>query len=40
MGSGSVSGIITEISVTLWLDSWEFEVVGATCGTADRGGVS
>jgi len=35
-----VSGIITDDSVTLYLDKWEFEVVGGTRGTADRGGVS
>jgi len=35
-----VSGITTDESVTLYLDNWEFEMVGGTCGTADRGGVS
>jgi hypothetical protein len=28
MGSGSASGIITDDSDTLDLDSWEFELVG------------
>ena len=35
-----VSGIISDDSATLYLDNWEFEVVGGTRGTADRGGVS
>jgi len=38
--SESASGIITDDSETLWLGSWEFEVVGGTCGVADKGGVS
>jgi hypothetical protein len=40
VGSGSTSGIIADDSEALGLDNLEFEVVGGTCGTADRGGVS
>jgi hypothetical protein len=40
MGSGSASGIITDVSETLGLDNLESEVVGRTRGTADRGGIS
>ena len=39
-GNGSASGIITDDSETLGLDNLEFEVVGATCGNADRSDVS
>jgi hypothetical protein len=40
VGSGNVSGIIADDSETLERDNSESEVVGGTCGTADRGGVS
>ena len=40
VGSGSTSGIIADDSETLGLDNLEFEVIGGTCGTADRGGGS
>ena len=36
---GGASGVITNDSGTLGLDSWESEVVGGTCGTAGRSGV-
>jgi hypothetical protein len=39
VGSGSSSGIITNDSETLGLDNCELEVVGGTCGTADRRGL-
>ena len=40
MGIGSAPGIITYNSETFLMDNWVMEVVGGTCGTADRGGVS
>jgi hypothetical protein len=40
VGSETASGIITDDSETLGLDNLEFVVVGGTCGTADRSGVS
>ena len=40
VGSGTTSGIIADDSETLGLDNLESEVVGGTCGTADRSGVS
>jgi len=40
MGSGGTSAIISDDSYTLVSDNLEFEVVGGTCGTASRGGVS
>jgi len=40
LGSGRASGIITDDSETLGLDNLEFEVVGGTCGNADRSGLS
>jgi len=40
MGSGSTSGITSDDSETLGLDNLEFEVIGGTCGTVDRGGGS
>ena len=40
MGSGRASGIIGDDLETLGLDNLESEVVGGTCGAADRGGVS
>jgi hypothetical protein len=39
VGSGSTCGIITDDSETLRLDILESELVGGTCGNADRGGV-
>jgi hypothetical protein len=38
--SGSAEGIITDDSETLGLDNLESEVVGGTCGNADRSGLS
>jgi hypothetical protein len=35
-----MSGIITDDSETPGLHNWKSEVVGGTCGTADRGGIS
>ena len=40
VGSGGTSGMITDGSEILGLDNLEFEVVGWTCGTADRCGGS
>ena len=40
MGSGSASGIIAIDSETLGLDNRKLEVVGGTCGTSDRRGLS
>ena len=40
LGSGSASAIITNDSERLGLDNLEFEVVGGTCGNADRSGLS
>jgi hypothetical protein len=40
VGSVSTSGIIADDPDTFGLDNLESEVVGGTCGTADRGGVS
>ena len=40
LGRGSASGIITDDSEALGPDNLEFEVVGGTCGNADRSGVS
>jgi hypothetical protein len=40
VGIGSASGAITDDSETDGLDNWELEVVGGTCGTAGRSGVS
>jgi hypothetical protein len=40
MGSGGTSAIISDDSYTLVSDNLEFEVVGGTCGTAGRGGIS
>jgi hypothetical protein len=37
---GGTSGIITDDSEIPGLHNWKFEVVGGTCGTADRSGVS
>jgi hypothetical protein len=37
---GSRSGIITDDSEIPRPHKWKFEVVGGTCGTADRGGLS
>jgi hypothetical protein len=39
-GRGSASGIITNDSETLGPGNLEFEVVGGTCGNADRSGIS
>jgi len=40
VGCGSTSVIISDDSETLGLDNLEFEVVGGTCGSADRVSVS
>jgi hypothetical protein len=40
MGSGGTFAIISDDSYTLVSDNLEFEVVGGTCGTPSRGGVS
>jgi len=40
LGSGRTSGIITDDSETFGLDNLEYEVVGGTCGNADRSDVS
>ena len=37
---GGTSGIITDDSEIPGLHNWKSEVVGGTCGTADRSGVS
>ena len=38
--SGSVSGVITDDSETLWLDNLESYVAGRACSAPDRGHVS
>jgi hypothetical protein len=40
MGNEGTSAIISDDSYTLVSGNLEFEVVGGTCGTASRGGVS
>jgi len=40
VGSGSVSGMVTDDSVTFCLDNLESEVFAGACGAAARGGVS
>jgi len=36
MGSGGISGMVTDDSETFRLDNLESEVVGGACGTSDR----
>ena len=40
LGSRCAAGIITDDSETLGVDNLKFELVGPTCGTADRRGTS